>query len=141
MGFDIYRGHQYDDNYYKLNKETLSPTSREFTDVAALMLDRNYYYVNAIDTAGNTSSSRIAYGLIEDTIPPAPPVALEGSIDSNGIVTINWEKNSELDIQGYKVFFANADYHEFSLKTGRTIPQNTFNEKYLLQSDGCGQAI
>lgn len=134
MGFDIYRGHQYDDNYYKLNKETLSPTSREFTDVAALMLDRNYYYVNAIDTAGNTSSSRIAYGLIEDTIPPAPPVALEGSIDSNGIVTINWEKNSELDIQGYKVFFANADYHEFSLKTGRTIPQNTFTDTISLKT-------
>lgn len=133
-GFDIYRGHQYEDNYYKLNKEMLSVNTRSFVDEAALILDRNYYYVSAIDQAGNRSSSRIIYGIIEDTIPPSPPMGLEGKIDSNGVVSISWHKNPEHDIKGYKVFFANADYHEFSLKTGKHIPQNNFTDTISLKT-------
>jgi len=133
-GFDIYRGHQYEDNYYKLTKTPLKKSARSYTDKFALSLDRNYYYVNAIDTAGNVASSRIIYGLIEDTIPPSPPVGLEGIVDSNGVVSLTWTKNPEPDILGYKIFYANADYHEFSLLTGQAIPFNNYQDTVTLKT-------
>jgi len=133
-GFDIYRGHEFEDNYYKINKTRLSKNARSFTDASAMSLDLNYYYVNAVDTAGNVASSIIKYGLIEDTIPPSPPVGLEGEVDSNGVVTIKWTKNKEADILGYKIFYANADYHEFSLLTGQAIPTSSYQDTVTLKT-------
>ncbi len=133
-GFNIYRGHKYEDNYYKINETLLSKNTREFTDPDAFILDRNYYYVNAVDTAGNIATSIVAYGLIEDTISPSPPIGLEGSIDSNGVVNLVWDRNTEKDILGYKVFFANADYHEFSLISGTAFSANSFQDTVTLKT-------
>jgi uncharacterized protein len=40
----------------------------------------------------------------EDSIAPAIPTGLRASIDTNGIVTMNWNTNTEKDLFGYKLY-------------------------------------
>ena len=133
-GFNIYRGHAYEDNYYPLNENLIPASARSFTDNAALVNDRNYYYVTAIDTAGNRASSHIAFGELIDTIPPPVPTGLSAKVDSNGIVSLQWKPSIAPDILGYKIFYANADYHEFSLLTGQAIPYSGYVDSISLNT-------
>lgn len=134
MGFNIYRGHTYEDNYYPLNNKLIPADQRSYEDKVALLNDRNYYYVAAIDTAGNKASSHIAFGSITDTIPPPPPSGLTAKADTNGIVTLEWNPSLAPDILGYKIFYANADYHEFSLLTGQAITNNIYLDSISLNT-------
>ncbi len=39
-------------------------------------------------------------------MPPAVPSGLKAVVDSNGVVTLTWNKNSERDLMGYKIYRA-----------------------------------
>ncbi len=75
---------------------------------------RSYYRILAIDTAGNYSLSNSAYVFVSDQVPPKEPWGLEGTIDTNGLVNLNWAVDTTDEIIGYKVFFANQEDHVFT---------------------------
>ena len=50
-----------------------------------------------------------------DHLPPAIPSTLTGKIDSLGRVELNWQKNTEADLWGYRIYYANNLTDEFSL--------------------------
>ena len=125
-GFIIGRSNSIGGEYKPLTTQILEPSVRKFTDNSPDPINENYYVVFALDTANNASVSMPAYGFLIDSIPPAKPVGLTGSIDTLGIVRLHWPLGKDPDITGYRVYFANAIDHEFSNLTPYPIQDTVF---------------
>ncbi|HOI27974.1 MAG TPA: hypothetical protein PKZ15_11090 [Paludibacteraceae bacterium] len=98
--------------FVSLNNRPLSPNATSFRDEKTLQT--NYYRVLAFgNDTSQISASNVYFSHQIDSIPPAPPVGLKGTIDSAGVVTLTWEPNKEPDIYAYRVFFSNSKDVEF----------------------------
>ena len=109
-------------------------TERSFTHMGVDTLLPGYYVVGAVDTAGNLRNSSAVLGILPDSIPPAVPTNVAGFIDSNGVVTITWAPNDEADLQGYRVFFANQEDHEFQQLTTKITTDTIFQDTLTLNT-------
>jgi uncharacterized protein len=85
--------------------DTLSALRRTATMKEALGAS-NYFILTALAKEGEGSSSFPVLVQPEDSIPPAIPSGLKAVIDTNGIVTLTWNGNTEKDLMGYKVYRA-----------------------------------
>ena len=113
-GFYISRKTRLDDEQVLLTPEMLGPQVRTYTDTNYNPLMSQWYMVVAFDTAGNGAAGLPQYGKSIDSIPPAIPQGLSGTIDTNGVVTVTWTSNSEPDLIGYKVHYSNATDHVYA---------------------------
>jgi uncharacterized protein len=127
VGFMISRSSQPDTNYHDLFKKKLPRTARDFTDKSATDAEP-YYIVTSIDTAGNKAPSFPVMIALLDTLPPAMPNGLHGTIDTAGVVRIAWHPNRERNILGYRVLRANALNHEFTQLTGVVWRDTVFTD-------------
>lgn len=84
----------------------------------------NYYKIVAIGYDGSRRESFPKMVQPDDITPPAVPTELTGTIDSLGIVRLNWKKNTEIDFLGYRVFKANLKNDEFTQITFKPTPNN-----------------
>ena len=116
------------DGEYKFISSELSKTSISFIDKEPIGFRGAYYKVFAFDTAGNYSQSLPFYGMLTDSFPPAIPADLNGYIDTNSVVHLNWKRGIEPDLMGYRVYFANSPDHEFSVLTSYVSPDTTYND-------------
>ncbi|MDR1169706.1 MAG: hypothetical protein LBK97_02600 [Prevotellaceae bacterium] len=64
----------------------------------------NYFIITAVPYEGEPRKSFPVLVQPADSIPPAIPLELQGKIDSAGIVTVRWKKNTEADLLGYKIY-------------------------------------
>ncbi len=133
-GFLIGRGNNPAKEFTPLMIEPLSSETREYLDRGADPMASNYYIVAAVDTAGNASISMAKYAMIIDSIPPAPPTGLAGTIDTTGVVTVTWNLAKEKDIDGYLVFYANDPDHEFSQLTHGPLRDTVFQDTITLKT-------
>lgn len=90
---------------YEVFGDTLAVTSRTAALKKALGAS-NYFTITALAKEGEGSTSFPYLVQPEDSIPPAVPAGVKAVIDTNGIVTITWDRNTEKDLMGYKVFRA-----------------------------------
>ncbi|MBT8231311.1 MAG: hypothetical protein HKO66_10100 [Saprospiraceae bacterium] len=132
-GFNIYKSVETEDNY-DLISQNLSPESRAFIDNDPDPIKTNYYYVTAIDTAGNESSSKINFGITTDNIPPQAPGNLRYSIDTMGQLLILWDAPRDNDIRGYRVYVSNAQDDEFASESGDYLKQTYFATNIELET-------
>jgi hypothetical protein len=114
-GFMISRGDKEDGKFTVISKTMLSSASNSYIDETFDREGANYYIVEAIDTAGNSSRSFPAYVTLIDSIPPGSPVISSAKIDSLGKITIKIKPNTEKDFMGYQLQKANAREHDFSV--------------------------
>ncbi|MCZ7556845.1 MAG: hypothetical protein M5R41_10640 [Bacteroidia bacterium] len=105
------------DGPYDIISDLLPVGARTYTDSNVRDLPPHYYVVSAVDTAGNSRMSAPMFAVFPDSIPPATPSGLVGSVDSSGVVLLRWTSNTEQDLQGYRVFYANDPSHEFQQLT------------------------
>ena len=133
-GFIIGRSKNAAEGFIPLFEKPLSSSTRSWIDENADVTTTNYYVVAAMDTAGNGNVSMISYGMIVDSIPPKPPVNLQGSIDSLGVVRISWRFGKEPDLAGYMVYFANDSTHIFSSTTPNPLRDTTFTDTIPLKT-------
>ncbi|HOJ04886.1 MAG TPA: hypothetical protein PK916_12885 [Bacteroidota bacterium] len=105
------------DGPYDVISDVLPRSARSYVDARVKDIPPHYYVVSAIDTAGNSRMSAPVFALFPDSIAPMTPTGLVADIDSSGIVTLRWKANTEDDLQGYRVFFANDPTHEFQQLT------------------------
>ncbi len=97
---------------YKTVKDNIPNTSRKITFEG---LERsNYFTIVAMGNNGVESESYPTLVQPVDSIPPKPPAGLLGVIDTTGIITLNWTKNIEEDLKGYRIFKSNNPDVEFS---------------------------
>lgn len=124
-GFKLERSQNANSGYTSIT-DILPKSSRKYVDTKPL--STNYYRVRAM---GNNKEESVSFPFLrqlEDSIPPASPVNLKGSIDTTGIVTLTWTPNQEQDLLGYRVYSSHFRNSEFSQVTVSTIDANTFKE-------------
>lgn len=99
--------------------ELLPPKTRKWTDKNAHDRGRGFYRVFAVDNSNNVSYSLSQSNNIEDDVAPSAPKNLGGVVDTAGVVYLQWDKNPEKDVIGYRVYFANQLDHDFIQKTSQ----------------------
>lgn len=118
--------------YQPLIENNLPKSARKYVDQAPFTDKANYYIILSLDSANNASASMASLLVFVDTIPPAIPQALEGSIDSLGIVSIRWQPNIEADIAGYVVSYSNDSTHFFTSAVDSLLKTNFFVDSLSL---------
>jgi fibronectin type 3 domain-containing protein len=101
-GYNVYRSTTSGSGYSKLNSSLV--VSSDYTDNGASGGRTYYYIVTAVDTSWNESNdSNEVFATPIDTIPPLAPTDLSATAGDR-TVSLNWNDNSESDLDGYNVY-------------------------------------
>lgn len=133
-GYIIGRSINIDGPFEPLHDALISVKDNEYTDEHPNVNNPNYYVVAAVDTAGNSGRSLVAYMNAEDHSPPAKPMGLMGSIDSSGRVAIHWNWNNEDDLAGYRIFFCNSMEDVFTPASADLLFDTLFSDSITLRT-------
>src|SRR5262249_382371 len=107
------------------------PEAKEFTDERPGA--SNYYRIVAMNDDDRTYSfPHLAQ--LPDSIPPAAPKAVKGSIDTTGVVSLSWEAGKEKDLLGYRVFRSNFENDEYTQVTVSPLSEPTFVDTVSLRT-------
>jgi fibronectin type 3 domain-containing protein len=98
------------------------------------LLPSNYFTITAIAKEGESTTSFPVLVQPVDSIPPAPPAGLSGSIDSSGVVTLSWKANTENDLLGYKIFRASNIGDELSPLVDTVFFKAAFRDSVTVKS-------
>ncbi len=112
--------------FTNINPKPLPKNAESFIDVKPNQ--NNYYRIKVITTTNKTIYSVPSLGQVADTIAPDAPLGVQASIDSNGIVKINWNKNKEKDLLGYRVFKSNTTDQDYIEDANRIIKKTTYTD-------------
>ena len=123
-GFEVERSNEVSTGYRVINKGLIPPSQTEYLDTSPL--STSYYRIVAVSPKGMRSTSFAHLVQLEDSIPPSPPKGLKAVVDTAGIVTITWAKNTESDLLGYRVFRSAFKNSEFSQVTVSPTEYSTF---------------
>ena len=132
QGFHLLRSDRADAPTDTLTTDLLPATDRNFIDTNPLAV--NYYRIMAVDQAGRTYPSFPTLVQLEDSIPPAPPVALAGSIDTAGLVTITWQANTEPDLSGYRVLMSNTPDGTFVQVSDALVTDSVYTDRTVVKT-------
>ena len=130
-GFKVVRSRDLAKGEIEISTTILPNTTRLFVDEKPENL--NYYRIKAIDLGDNEVSSSPVLINVLDTIPPNKPQILIGKIDKNGYVKLNWAKNKENDIFGYRVYKANSAIQEFVLDSSIPVKDTSYADTITLK--------
>ena len=131
-GIAIGLKHSSEARYEPLHK-TLLPTKTTSFEYKPSTKEKDYYFIlQLFDTAGNSSKTEV-YCQLEDNIPPAKPVKLRATVDTNGVVCVRWNKNLEKDLNGYLIYFSNSETSEFSGIVNTPYPDTVFYDTLSLR--------
>jgi uncharacterized protein len=117
---------------YKKISSQLIKNDNSFIDEKPF--NRSYYKVIAYNIFGDSSVSFSAMAMLPDIKPPNVPTNLRGIIDSNGVVILNWTRNKESDLKGYRVFKNNSVKEEPVEITKNLLMDTTFSDKVDLNT-------
>lgn len=92
----------------------------------------NYFVLAAIPHKGDETVSLPVFVQLVDSIPPSAPKGLKGEIDKNGVVTLTWDKNTESDIYGYRIFKRPSNEGKMFKMNDVAIKQNQFKDTISL---------
>jgi fibronectin type 3 domain-containing protein len=123
--FEVERSIRANDGF-KIISGSLPVNQRKYTDQKAS--STNYYRVVAV---GKNGKRKVSFAVLiqkEDSIPPVQPVNVIAKIDTAGIVTVQWNKNEEQDLLGYRVYRSNFANSEFSQMTVSPISETIFTD-------------
>ena len=128
--FQVLRSTNSEGNFVQLAE--LGVNVRQYTDATPSSLS-NYYLVVAIDNNANPNKSLVKLAQLNDNQAPATPSDLAATVDKNGLVTITWTKNTEPDINGYRVYFSNSPDGEFAQISPTVMESNTYSQQLELK--------
>jgi uncharacterized protein len=128
-GFVVAKSGSMEGPWIDLNKQPLTPSVRSFVDADGDEFGTNFYRVYSLDEHDNRNGSYPIYVQMTNQAPPAAPNWNKTAckIDTSGKVTLTWQANTERDLWGYKVYYANQADHEFLPVTGDMIEDTTYS--------------
>lgn len=94
----------------------------------------NYYVVKTIGKDSVATESMPVLIQLLDSLPPATPIGLRGTVDTTGIVTLDWKPNQEPDVAGYRVFRANSMEEEFVQITVAPVEFSDYIDEISLET-------
>lgn len=129
--FDILRAEKAPGPYSEIQTDLdAEQRTYRFTELS----DINYFKVRAKGIAGDYQDSSPNMIQPIDSIPPAKPVGLAGTIDTLGIVQLSWTQNAELDLKGYSILKANRPNQEFTRLNKQEFKQTDYSDTVNLKS-------
>jgi len=114
-GFAVLRGDGSSEEFVRLHPDLTAPGLREWIDLEFNRDLDTYYAIQAVDTAGNVSTSAVLPVSYIRFNPPARPEVGQATIGDDGSVEITISPGPEDAVDGYKIFMANDPEHEFSV--------------------------
>lgn len=125
-------------NVYRKSSSGLPVRLNNSTVAAPYFMDRDFefgvpysYHVTALSGTEppyiESDDSDVLEITPADVFPPSPPSGLE-SVTAPGLVTLIWERSSETDLAGYRVWRKTAGESEFRALTPAAIPENMFTD-------------
>lgn len=104
---------------YKVVIDSLSPKRRniQYNNLEPI----NYFKLAAFGQVNEERLSSPTMVQPVDSVPPKKPIGLTGTIDTLGVVRLQWEANEELDLMGYKIFRAETKNQEFTMLNKNAI--------------------
>ena len=130
-GFRLYRSDKPGGTKEKIY-ESRKPEERSFIDQSPHLT--NYYVLSVYNRETEKFTMSHTYAELIESIPPAPPTGLAGTIDSTGMVRLAWKSNSEKDIDGYRVYRSNRPDFEFLLVGPAVITGNSLTDSVDLHT-------
>ncbi len=114
-----------DEGPYKIGVDSIASSIRNLT--YSKLESSNYIKIKAIGKTPKQEKSSFST-LVQpvDSIPPSPPINLEGKIDSLGVVRFAWKQNEEKDLLGYRIFRGFTKDEEPSQITETPFTSNSF---------------
>lgn len=101
-GFALERSHDGENPFVRLNTALIEPHERTYRDTTAHAV--NYYRIGAMTTDGTSLTSHVFFAQLTDSLPPAVPRGIAAAVDTAGHVTLNWTRNADTDIYGYRIY-------------------------------------
>ncbi len=132
-GFFVARGTSLNGPFKTLHTDIRGKDERFFVDTKPSPQEP-YYIVYTLDTARNISNTFSVMASVYDSVAPKQPLALNGKIDSAGVVTINWKYGSDNDLHGYHVYRANGKNNVYHQLTGYPLNDSTFTDTISMRS-------
>jgi len=123
-GYQVERANSLDGVYQSLTRTPIKKST--YVDQIESIHQKHYYRVSSIDTAGNAMASMSFLAVFRDTLPPAAPTALTGTVDTTGVVSLSWRSNREEDLAGYHVYRSNDKSHAFALLNAKHVDQSSY---------------
>ncbi|MDR2424911.1 MAG: hypothetical protein LBD59_09350 [Prevotellaceae bacterium] len=132
-GFEL--SHSEDANNYQTLVTDINPEKRSFLVARERLTASNYFVITAIPHEGEPASSFPVLVQPIDSVPPAVPTGLTGTVDTAGIVRLTWKNNTERDLLGYRVYRSQLKDEEstplFYLALNDTVYSDTVNVRNL----------
>ncbi|MDX1630056.1 MAG: hypothetical protein R3345_15210, partial [Fulvivirga sp.] len=130
-GFLVLRSKKEGGNYKQIHKDTLDIINRTFIDKNPL--PTGYYKVGFIRQQ-KTQYSHPYLVQLADSIAPAIPKGLSYTIDTLGIVKLEWPDNDENDLYGYRVYRSNFKNSEFVQITNEPTVFSEYTDSISLKN-------
>lgn len=128
-GFKVGRSSNVDGPYMTL--DIVGNETSKYVDDQPMGI--NYYRITAFNANQDIHSFPVMIQL-EDSIPPAIPTGLKGTIDSTGVVSIEWNENIESDLLGYRVYRTNFKSAEVIQITKNTVKDNFLRDSISIDN-------
>jgi len=130
-GFQLSRADD-DCGVYKTVVANIPPTARRviYTNPAPT----NYFVIAAIPLNGKPLSSFSVLVQPIDSIAPAAPKGLTYKTDTTGVVVVNWEANTEKDLNGYYIYRSLTKEGEYNKLTDKLIKGISYTDTLNLRS-------
>ena len=124
--------HSPDDKAYKEIKTPIAISDRQI--LITPTMPSNYYKVRTYAKNGITFDSFAMLVQPDDETPPERVQQLTGTIDSLGVVSLQWKANTDADLMGYYVFRGNQKGEEMMRITGSHITDTSLKDTVVLKS-------
>lgn len=117
---------------YTVVKKNIQPHARQttFNEVDP----SNYFTVSALGKNNQKTTSFAAFAQTIDSIPPHSPVGLRGTVNTLGVVKLQWTANTERDILGYRVYRGNLEKEELVQITVSPVSKTTYTDTVQVKS-------
>lgn len=132
-GFTVGRSQNLEGPFTAINPSLIAVSGRSFTDKTPSPKEP-FYAVYSVDTANNLSSTFSVMASIYDTTGPAKPLALQGFIDSTGLVNLNWKFGNDNDLLGYQVYMANGKDNIYRQITSSPLVDSVITDTVTMRS-------
>lgn len=121
-GFNTYASQSLNDELKPIAKAKASERSVTFKPATSEL----FFWVEALPNLGKAKLSFPILIQLNDSIPPASTTVTSGVIDSTGMATLKWQRNTEPDFYGYKIYISSSLTNEPSLISPNFVRDTLF---------------
>ena len=126
LHFAIAKSTTYDGPFDLIHEHLLPASQTTILDTDQNPSGNTYYVIYAFDKAGNYSVSLPYAVTVWDHTAPDIPTNVKGIVDTTGLVSLTWDKNTESDLAGYRIFASQSKRNFINIVD--LTPNNHFKE-------------